>query len=104
MKISSIQTYNSNRNYCRSGSSKKLSASQGTSVSFGRGHEYTKALAGIFGAAGTVGAIGGILIMTGGLGAATLPFIAGYGAASAGAGAILGHQVDKSDKNDKDKE
>lgn len=101
MKISSVQAYGSYRNYYQTGKNKKLSASQHSSVNFSGGHEFTKAFAGICGVLGTAGAVGGMLIMTGGLGAAVLPWIAGYGAASAGAGAIIGHQVDKAGKEDK---
>ena len=66
-----------------------------TDVNFKGKHDCAKLLCGIFGTLGTVGAIGGMLIMTGGLGAATLPWIIGYGATSAGIGAYMGHQVDK---------
>lgn len=64
-------------------------------------HSFAKGFAGIAGLLGTAGAVGGILIMTGGLGAAALPWILGYGAASAGAGAVVGHQLDKTEDKDK---
>lgn len=73
------------------------------SVSFQGKHSFAKGFAGIAGLLGTAGAVGGILIMTGGLGAAALPWILGYGAASAGAGAVVGHQLDKTEDKDKDK-
>lgn len=61
-------------------------------------------LGGVGGALGTLGAIGGMLIMTGGLGAATLPFIAGYGAFCTGTGAVLGNMVDKGARENEDKQ
>ena len=79
-----------------------VSLPQSSEINFKGKHDCTKFLAGICGVLGTAGAVGGMLIMTGGLGAATLPWILGYGAASAGAGAIIGHDLDKAaDKNDK---
>ena len=63
-------------------------------------HSTAKFLGGVFGALGTIGAIGGTIIMTGGV---ALPIVLGYGAACAGSGAIIGHMVDKdAEKNDKD--
>jgi hypothetical protein len=45
----------------------------------------------------TLGAIGGSLVLSGGL---SLPFILGYGAIGAASGAVIGHRIDKnSDKN-----
>jgi len=64
-------------------------------------HDCTKALGGIFGAAGTLGALGGIAIMTGGV--SLVPTII-YGAMSAAAGAWIGHDLDKDDNNTKSKE
>ena len=55
-------------------------------------HDTAKFLGGVFGSLGTIGAIIGTTIMTGG---ASLPFVLGYGALSAGSGAILGHMIDK---------
>lgn len=74
---------------------------QQTEVNFKGKHDFAKTLGAVFGGAGTVGAITGTLIMTGGLAAATLPFIAAYGALSGAGGVILGHQIDKdSEEND----
>ena len=56
-------------------------------------HDTAKVLCGVFGALGTLGAIGGTIIMTGGV---ALPFVLGYGAACGGSGAIIGHMIDKS--------
>ena len=55
-------------------------------------HDTAKVLCGVFGALGTLGAIGGTIIMTGGV---ALPFVIGYGAACGGSGAIIGHMIDK---------
>jgi len=55
-------------------------------------HSSAKFLGGLFGTLGTLGAIGGTIIMTGGV---ALPMVLGYGALSAGSGAILGHIIDK---------
>lgn len=62
-------------------------------------HTTAKFLGGLFGALGTIGAIGGTIIMTGGV---ALPMVLGYGAACAGSGAVLGHMIDKDADNDKD--
>ena len=63
-------------------------------------HSSAKFLGGLFGTLGTLGAIGGTIIMTGGV---ALPFVIGYGVASAGSGAILGHIIDKgAEKYDKE--
>ena len=55
-------------------------------------HSTAKILGGIFGAMGTLGAIGGTIIMTGGV---ALPIVLGYGATCAGCGGFLGHIIDK---------
>ena len=55
-------------------------------------HDAAKFFGGVFGALGTLGAIGGTLIMTGGV---ALPIVLGYGATCAGCGGILGHIIDK---------
>lgn len=55
-------------------------------------HTSAKLFGAVCGTLGTLGAIGGTIIMTGGV---ALPFVAGYGALSAATGAILGHVVDK---------
>jgi hypothetical protein len=60
--------------------------------SFQGKHSSAKFLGGLFGALGTLGAIGGTIIMTGGV---ALPMVLGYGALSAGSGAILGNIIDK---------
>ena len=61
-------------------------------INFNGKYTATKTFGGIFGALGTLGAIGGTIIMTGGI---ALPFVLGYGALSAGSGAIIGHIIDK---------
>ncbi len=106
MRIQSISSYQiKSNNYIKH---KKVNQnytytqSQNDTVSFTSKHTFAKGFAGVFGTAGTLAAIGGMLIMTGGLGAAALPFIAGYGAVSAGIGASIGHQLDKVDKDDED--
>ena len=68
-------------------------------VSFDGKHDCAKFLGGLFGTLDTLGAIGGTVIMTGGV---ALPFVIGYGALSAGSGLLLGHQMDKAaDKENK---
>ena len=62
-------------------------------VSFRSKHESAKLFGIVCGVLGTAGAIGGSLIMTGGL--AAIPYIIGYGALSAGIGAVGGHILDK---------
>ena len=62
-------------------------------ASFQGRHDTAKALGGLFGIMGTLGAITGTIIMSGGV---ALPFVIGYGALSAGSGAIVGHVIDKS--------
>ena len=73
-------------------------------VSFDGKHDCAKLLGGVFGTLGTLGAVGGTIIMTGGL---AIPAILGYGALSAASGVIIGHQIDKGaekyDKNEKKK-
>ena len=49
---------------------------------------------------GTLGAIGGTLLMTGGI---ALPIVLGYGAACAGCGGVLGHIIDKGGNPDYNK-
>lgn len=72
---------------------------QNPTIAFKGKHDCAKFLGGLCGVLGTAGAVGGFLIMTGGLGAAALPWIAGYGALSAGTGALIGHDIDKSAKD-----
>lgn len=62
-------------------------------------HSGAKWGAAIFGTAATLGAIGGSLIMTGGLSA--IPLLAAYAGIGAGAGALIGNEVDKGNKNTK---
>ena len=104
MKIQAVSFY---RPKCNISSNKNIRNSLNIvteqpryTVEFKGKHTFAKGFAGICGGLGLLGAVGGILIMTGGLGAAALPWIAGYGAASAGAGAIVGHQLDKADKDE----
>lgn len=66
------------------------------SVKFQGKHSGLKWGATIFGSLAAVGAIGGSLIMTGGLSA--IPILATYVGIGAGTGAIIGHKIDKSDK------
>ena len=71
--------------------------SQFSQPTFEGKHESAKALGGLFGTLATLGAIGGSLVLSGGL---SLPFILGYGAIGAASGAVIGHRIDKnSDKN-----
>lgn len=62
-------------------------------VQFQGKHDCAKVLGGIAGGLGTLGAIGGIAIMTGGI--SLIPTIA-YGALCGGLGAGVGHMIDKS--------
>jgi len=64
-------------------------------VTFEGKHSGAKILGGLFGTIAAAGAIGGSLIMSGGL---ALPFIIGYGAVGAAGGAMIGHQIDKGAK------
>ena len=108
MKISSINAYGQRNIYQQRKAvqhpSITVPEAPKQSVSFQGKHSFAKGFAGIAGLLGTAGAVGCILIMTGGLGAAALPWILGYGAASAGAGAVVGHQLDKTEDKDKDKD
>ncbi|DAA99975.1 TPA: hypothetical protein CPT89_08785 [Candidatus Gastranaerophilales bacterium HUM_11] len=96
MKISSINAYGQRNIYQQRKAvqhpSITVPEAPKQSVSFQGKHSFAKGFAGIAGLLGTAGAVGGILIMTGGL-----------GAASAGAGAVVGHQLDKTEDKDKDK-
>ena len=67
-------------------------AAYSSQPSFGHKHTSAKFWGGLFGTLATAGAIGGSLIMSGGL---SLPFILGYGALGAASGAYLGHKIDK---------
>ena len=66
-------------------------------VSFQGKHTCMKWGAAIFGSAAALGAIGGSIIMTGGLSA--IPLLAAYAGLGAGTGAIIGHTVDKNSKD-----
>ena len=61
-------------------------------------HSSAKFFGSLFGTLATAGAIGGSLIMSGGL---SLPFILGYGALGAAGGAVIGHTIDKGASEDK---
>lgn len=66
-----------------------------------------KFLGGLFGTIATVSAATFAVVSTGGV--AAIPFVLGYGAIGAGAGAALGYQIDKGakefdEKQKKDKE
>ena len=83
MKISPISVSNyhvTSKNFNRS------------NVKFQGKHTCAKFLGGVFGTAGTLGALGGIAIMTGGV--SLIPTLA-YGALCGGAGAFIGHKIDK---------
>lgn len=97
MKINSINANYPTYRYDRSQYKHKRYHQQPT---FQGKHYCTKLLGGTFGALGTLGAVGGTIIMTGGV---ALPFVLAYGAVCAGAGATLGHILDKgADKYDKE--
>ncbi len=81
-----------------------LPAPQTSEPAFKGKHTCAKGLAAIFGALGTAGAVGGILIMTGGLAAPALGMIAAYGGLSAASGAIIGHEIDKGAKEEEENE
>ena len=55
-----------------------------------------KTLAALFGGAAAAGAIGGSILMSGGL--AAIPWIAAYIGIGAGSGALIGHSIDKGSK------
>ena len=86
MKVSPICSnyYNSKRNYQKT--------AKNVQPNFQGKHDCAKALGGIFGAAGTLGALGGIAIMTGGV--SLIPTLL-YGSLCAGIGGSLGHMIDK---------
>lgn len=62
-------------------------------VQFQGKHTCAKTLATLFGGAAAAGAIGGSILMSGGL--AAIPWIAAYIGIGAGSGAIIGHSIDK---------
>ena len=98
MRVSAI-----NVNYPSAIKSQKIhkqNASNYSEMSFNGKNQCAKWGAGIAGGLGTLGAIGGLLIMTGGI---ALPIVAAYGGACALGGAIVGHQVDKDSEGDSDK-
>ena len=69
-------------------------------VNFNGKHSCAKLLGGTFAGLGTLGALGGIAIMTGGV--SLIPTLI-YGACCGGAGAALGHVIDRgADKYDKE--
>lgn len=61
------------------------------SPSFEGKHDCAKFIGGAFGIMGTLGAIGGTIL----LGGFSLPIVAAYGAVSALMGAGIGHEIDK---------
>lgn len=81
-----------------SNSNRKVCCSQ---PNFEGKHSSAKFLGGLFGAIATAGAIGGTIIMSGGV---ALPFVLGYGALGAASGAFLGHQIDKGSNKNLDKQ
>lgn len=74
-----------------------VSANYCSQVQFQGKHSGLKWGATIFGSIAAVGAIGGSLIMTGGLSA--IPLLATYVGIGAGTGAIIGHSIDKKGKD-----
>lgn len=70
-------------------------------VNFEGKHDCAKFLGGVCGGLGTLGALGGIAIMTGGV--SLIPTLA-YGALCTGIGAAFGHAIDKSANNNNQKE
>ena len=99
MRINSINNYS----YTNRGIKVKnsLSNNHTNALSFQGKRTFTKLLGGMFGATGTVGAIGGSLIMSGGI---LLPIVLLYGGASAVAGAVLGHMIDSPDNKKSENE
>ena len=90
MRVSAI-----NVNYPSVAKAQKIQKQNLTNYSeptFSGKNQYAKLGAGIAGGLGTLGAIGGLLIMTGGL---ALPAILAYGGTCAAIGAGVGHQIDK---------
>ena len=65
-------------------------------VNFRGKHDCAKLLGGAFAGLGTLGALGGIAIMTGGV--SLIPTLI-YGSCCGGAGAILGNMIDKGHKD-----
>ncbi len=66
-------------------------------TTFKKKYPCTKFLSGIFGTMGTVGAIGGTIIMTGGI---ALPAVLAYGGMCALSGAGLGYAMDRGNNDD----
>ena len=65
-------------------------------------HECAKFFGGLAGTLGTLGAIGGTIIMTGGV---AIPAVIGYGAVCTAIGTGIGHAIDKeAEKNTPDDE
>ena len=106
MKINPVTNANYQPNYVKKARISQPAFHQNQNVSFKGRHACAKAFGSVAGVLGTIGAIGGILIMTGGIGTAAIPAILGYGAVSAASGAAIGHQIDKDQpdykKNKKD--
>ena len=74
-----------------------ISVNYPANVQFKGKHTCAKWGAALFGSAATLGAIGGSLIMTGGLSA--IPLLATYIGIGVGSGAIIGHSIDKGARN-----
>lgn len=95
MRINPV-SFNYQNNYQNSSKQAKMLTVQPT---FTGKHSGLKLFGGIFGTLATAGAIGGSIIMTGGL---SIPFILGYGALGAASGAVIGHTIDKGVRENKD--
>ena len=70
-------------------------------INFNGKHDTAKFFGGVCAGLGTLGALGGIAIMTGGI--SLIPTLA-YGALCGGIGAIGGHIIDKAQPENNDKE
>lgn len=89
MRISPVSVYNIQS------TNKNQKINHKSQVQF-QGWKGAKWGAAIFGTMATAGAIGGSLIMTGGLSA--IPLLAAYVGIGAGSGAIIGHTIEKGAK------
>lgn len=105
MRINPVVRVNNSRNLKITNSKHKVDTPTASpacnTLSFEGKHTYAKTFTGIAGTIGTLSAIGGSLIMTGGL---SLPIIAGYGAICALSGTVVGAVLDSEPpKDDKKK-
>jgi len=88
MRISSVSLSNS-YDYGRSCKPRRV---QNKAINFHGKHDCAKFLGALFAGTGTIGALGGIAIMTGGV--SLIPTLI-YGAACGGTGVFIGHKIDK---------